>query len=153
MSDFTAEQIRKIAVQAVQSEFDRRDNEALTIGRNDTPVTPGAPSTTVVDIRKRDGHDMASVATVRAMAREIAKEHRAARRNYAGSFITLARRLSKVPGFGNVKAMQLAQEIAPGSYADYVARQNRGEKLPVLFPREGVEKRLAAVFANGGRLR
>jgi hypothetical protein len=82
----------------------------------------------------------------------VLREYRASRRDYAGTFIKMARKFAAIPGISHHRAVQLAQDAFPGSYGDYVRRQNLGEKLPVLFPAKGAEKRLAAMVANGGRL-
>jgi hypothetical protein len=94
----------------------------------------------------------ATISELQSHVDSAIKEFRRSRPNCAATFVAMSRKLATIPGVTNLTAQQLAQKHFPGSYADYVTRQNRGEKLPVLFPREGYEQRLARAVKNGGRI-
>ena len=93
--------------------------------------------------------------TIAEHTEEILKEYRLNRRDSAITFIKMARRFAAIPGITNHRAVELAQSTFAGSYADYVRRQNLGEKLPSLFPREGAsyETQRAEAVSRGNVIR
>ena len=155
MSDLTAEMIRKIATQAAQDAI-RQHTESLSIGKNDTPLVPGAPKTSVQDLRDRDGHDMAARQSLESLTDQVMRDIRSMSRNRAETFIGMSRKLAKIPGITNVKAQDLAMKMVPGSYKNYLDRQNAGEKMPVIFPRPTAadyKARANTALSRGGWVR
>lgn len=90
--------------------------------------------------------------SVRAIVDDAAREAQASGHDRATTFIRMCRKFGKIPGLSHFQAMEIAKKHWPGSYADYVRRQNAGERLPVLFERggESYETRRARALARGG---
>ena len=82
---------------------------------------------------------------------EAVKLFRRSKPNCAETYVAIARRLALIPGVSQHLAMKVARDSFAGSYQAFCRAQEQGT-APVLFPREGYERRLAAMRANGGRL-
>ena len=80
------------------------------------------------------------------------REYRSSRRDNALTYIKMSRRFAKSPGISRTKALELAAQNFPGSHADFIRRQNAGERLPLLFERESESyaTRRATALARGG---
>ena len=83
---------------------------------------------------------------------ELLRAYRLARKGDALTFIKMCQEAAKFPGYSRYQAQEFAKKRFSVEYADYERRQNLGERLPPIFPREGesYEKRRARALARGG---
>ena len=84
-------------------------------------------------------------------AEAVLREYRTNKKGTALAYVRLARKLH-ASGVSQGRALAIIDKAFPTEAKAFVAAQNRGEKLPILFPRAGesYETRRAKAMARGG---
>ncbi len=88
---------------------------------------------------------------VASVVNDALLQYKSNRQGTALSYIRLARKLAS-SGISRTRALQLVADNFPAEHKAFLAAQERGEKLPVLFPKAGesYETRRARALARGG---
>jgi hypothetical protein len=91
---------------------------------------------------------------VDSVVNDVLREYRTNTKGTSLAYIRLARKFAAVPGISKTKALELVSKNFPDEHKAFIEAQNRGEKMPVLFPKEGpsYEQRRALAIARGGRI-
>jgi len=89
--------------------------------------------------------------TVDGIVNDALNEYRLSRQGTALSFIRLARKLA-ASGISKTRALQIVANSFPAEAKAYHDAEQRGDKLPILFPKDGPsyeEKRKLALQRGG----
>jgi hypothetical protein len=86
-----------------------------------------------------------------AITDSVLREYRNNTKGTALAYIRLARKMAG-SGLSRTRALELVAVHFPAEHRAFLAAQNRGDKLPPLFPKQGesYETRRARALARGG---